>query len=844
MMGKRGIILGASLLAFSSPALAQERGARSGEKSVAMESVIIVTARRRDESVQDVPGVVNAVTSDALGKLNIRDFKDISTIVPGLDLAPNNAPVSGTGIGSISTVRGVAFDVGAAGNNGTIQFYMNDAAVDSGTLFTGMFDVGRIEVLRGPQGTLRGRSAPSGSINIIFKRPDLYEVGGNASFTVNDIHGYNFNGALNVPVIAEKLAVRIAGMVSDDQFNRVRPLARASSQVPVNRSDNETNGIRVSVSADPFEGLLKLDFMYQSIDRKNVFYDQVQSISEFAGTAAGAEFIGARDRKGVPSFAKDYKYRFKTYQWQAQLSHWDQQLTYIGHLQRNDIRTTNPFDPAAVFDNPFGPLMVSDALGRSHPTGDIAGLDQYTETAADSDSHEVRLQNEVRLFGMIDYTVGYLNYRADTPSALERYGATVALPSFTGGQPTILFVLKAPFIRYNKTNEESVFGNLNFHLGERTELSAGIRRIWYKVNSGLLNLDAGGAAAGVPVSYDFPAGLTVDNLALKQDESKRATVYIASLKHNFTDTLMAYSTYGRAWRPGRVLIGTPPNPASELWTSFLNSGDETSDSYEVGVKSEWFDQRVVFNLSGYYQKFRNYGYSANNVLTVVPSTVAGGTPSITPRNFLATVPVEVKGIEAELMARPTDRWTLGATLAFADGKIKNGLIPCVDVDGDNVPDTAVPNPAAYATAAGADNVNGCRVTQKSNNAPRWSGTVQAEYAMPLATLGDGYLRGLLSWKGDSSGNPTNPNDSVKAFGILNLYGGLRAVDGSWDISVYAKNVAKTFRVLDRTSAPLSTLIASAIPGISIPSTGNGYYGITVTEPREFGINLRVAFGSR
>src|SRR3546814_18070537 len=104
--------------------------------------------------------------------------------------------------------------------------------------------------------------------------------------------------------------------------------------------------------------------------------DVCSSDLEFAGTAAGAEFIGARDRKGVPSFAKDYRYKFKTYQWQAQLSHWGQRLTYIGHLQRNDIPTINPFDPAAVFDSPYGPLMVTDALGRSHPTGDTARLDQ------------------------------------------------------------------------------------------------------------------------------------------------------------------------------------------------------------------------------------------------------------------------------------------------------------------------------------------------------------------------------------------------------------------------------------------------------------------------------------
>jgi iron complex outermembrane recepter protein len=110
----------------------------------------------------------------------------------------------------VSTVRGVNFDTNSSGSNATVQFYLNDAVISAGFLQQTMFDVGQIEVLRGPQGTLRGIAAPSGSITVTTRRPDLNEFGGYVTGTVNTIGGINANGAVNVPVIKDILAVRVA----------------------------------------------------------------------------------------------------------------------------------------------------------------------------------------------------------------------------------------------------------------------------------------------------------------------------------------------------------------------------------------------------------------------------------------------------------------------------------------------------------------------------------------------------------------------------------------------------------------------------------------------------------
>jgi iron complex outermembrane receptor protein len=162
-------LAGVSLWSLAAPAYAQNAAAEEGTD----DEVIIVQARRRDEAIQDVPMVVQAVTAQELNKLNIREFQDVQTLVPGLSLAQ-----SANGIGVQTTLRGIAFDVNASGNNGTVEFYMNDAPISAGILFQSMFDVAQIEVLRGPQGTLRGRASPSGSITVTTRKPDLSEAGG------------------------------------------------------------------------------------------------------------------------------------------------------------------------------------------------------------------------------------------------------------------------------------------------------------------------------------------------------------------------------------------------------------------------------------------------------------------------------------------------------------------------------------------------------------------------------------------------------------------------------------------------------------------------------------------
>lgn len=815
-------LLSVSFFAIASPSFAQETAAPDTTPSAYGTDDIIVTARRRDESVQDVPAVVNAVTADTLEKLNLREFEDIQAVVPGLSLVAN-----ANGVGSVNTIRGVNFDVNVSGNAATVEFYYNDAPISSNAVLQGLFDVGQIEVLRGPQGTLRGRASPSGAINITTRKPNLYEVGGNVNATVNDINGYNFNGALNVPVIEGKLGVRVAGIISDDDGSRVRPFNDPDAKLR-----NSTEGARYSVSADPLNGMLLLDFSYQTLTHNSLQYSQVQSIQDYdpESPLASPNFIRAKDRMAVAGrYPLDVRQKFKMYHWQAQLNLWDQRLTYVGLRTTQYLDGINPQDNAGIFLNQTAPLSY---FGGVSPTGGIIGIPTgrsapyawHSITRSKNTSHEVRLQNDTRIAGMFDYVAGFMQYDTGSDTDFDRSVGVIATP-FPPQAPTeIAQIYSVPLVRYIDELERSVFGNLTAHIGEATEISGGLRHIWYETTSGLTTFG-------------------IEDPGLRREFDTTATIWTASAKHRVNDNLMVYASAGSSWRPNTVVIGGPVN-ASPFQLQFQGTPAEKSKSYEVGFKSSWLDNRLRVNVTGFYQKFKNYPYRALvGPWSIVPASYNPNDLSqlrVEQVQYVAAVPVTVKGMEAEVTFAPLPNLNLGANVSYALGKIENGLVPCTDINQDGLPDldAGQPNAQDLFAATGTDFVSACNVNQRSANSAPWSGSFTAEYTHPISDSLDGYLRGLYTWKGGSQGEPMSPIDSVEGYGILNLYGGVRHPDGNWEVSLYAKNLTNTFRVLSneglRSTATLSHGTLSY----------TNYYGISVTEPREFGINVKVAFGSR
>lgn len=814
---------GASFVALiaSMPVMAQDAPV-AGKPAVAdiINADIIVEARRRDESVQDVPLVVNTVTAQKIEALNLRDFKDIQTVVPGLTMNSN-----ANGIGTTSSVRGVNFDANAAGNNGTIEYYLNESPITSGALFNAMYDIGQIEVLRGPQGTLRGRAAPSGSITIAHRKPDLDVAGGTATGTLNDIHGINVNAAVGVPIIAGKLAVRVAGLIENGRGNLVRSIN--SDTQPLAR----TKSGRIFLRFEPTD-FLNFETMYQRTEIRAKQFDQV-ACGFLLGVGTQAQcpvLIEPKDRLAIERLPVSSKSVYDIFTGKAAARFAGQQLVYVGSYTHQKV---DAFDAQ---DN-----------GNAYPA---LNLGQFASNNTKIKVHELRLQNEERVAGAFDYVAGYFNSRLTAPTYLlsQRFVGTVAAPS----------VFTSASLRATRTSEESFFGNLSFHLGDRTEFSAGARNIKIKQVSSLGSVTVPGASAttGVPspgpVATDVSGIVlsgTVNNLAFGNvDRSFAKTIYSASAKHRFSDDMMVYANFGTSFRPGNNVVRATVNArASALETSFLILPSETSKSYEIGLKSQLFDKKLTLNVAAFRQDFKNYPFrSPSGVFYLDYTTATTPAPGrIQTFNFVSPVPVRVNGFELEANWQPDSSLNLTANVAYALGKIRNGQVACVDLNGDSIPDnvTSAPSAAALFAAVGTNNVSTCPVNFRSATASPWNGNIQAEYSLPVAKTSEGFARALISYNGSSLNDPANALDNYGSAARVNLYVGIRDEDGRWELTLYGKNILNNADIRSTSNGPAfstvgATTINSPYVGLGTPTSPG------LVAPQEFGITARFSFGGR
>ncbi|MBP6682983.1 MAG: TonB-dependent receptor plug domain-containing protein, partial [Halioglobus sp.] len=166
---------------------------------------VVVTAQKRTENVRDVAATVNVVSGANIERFAAFDFTALQQQTAGLTLAQPNAR------NSTISMRGVSIDP-EAGVTAAVDVYWNDAVVRADVAFNQMYDLERVEILRGPQGTLQGRTSPAGAINMITRRASLDEASGFVQGSVSDNDGYNTQAAYGAPLIDGVLGVRVAGV--------------------------------------------------------------------------------------------------------------------------------------------------------------------------------------------------------------------------------------------------------------------------------------------------------------------------------------------------------------------------------------------------------------------------------------------------------------------------------------------------------------------------------------------------------------------------------------------------------------------------------------------------------
>lgn len=795
---------------------------------------IVVTARRVAENLQDVPQTVTAVTSDTVEKLALTQFQDVAAVVPGLTLGNGSAATGGFAAPSI---RGVPYDF-IASSSPTVDIYLNEVPFEARLAFAGIFDIGDIQVLQGPQGTARGRTAPSGAILISSRRPDLEEFGGTITGLAATHAEYNVQGALNVPVIPGVLGIRAAGLYNSTEGNFVR-----SVNSTVDPHQRDLAG-RLSVLFEPSPDF-DAQVTYQHADQNVTSFSPVTgsgsagalnsdgTANPFAPPNFNGPALTAADRRGVDDFPSQFDFKYDLVTGQANANLFGHRLSYVGGYLETRFHNVASQDPGNLIQ---GVGVFQDSRQKSYTI-----------------SQEVRIASEPGQF--LDYTLGYYFFKNKGDSTNPQtqvylpgaFGPVEPYdPSALNFRYTLPLVTTAP----GQRTENSFFATATLHPGPKTELTLGGRYLILKQSNQILVNLGGGYAVATP-SFGFPCDALAPGLVasdypgycdfpvpapgivgdFRRSQKEKPFVYNASVSHRFTDDILAYGTIASSYRLGFFNIGVNNGDNDPLLQRLAFPTPEKSTSFEVGLKTSWLDNRLRINVAAFYQKFKDMLFQTQAVPYL---SVAGPARQVSSFGFNVNADAIVKGFNLDVAFQPSRNFSLSAGLAYAKARVDDDDVPCRDVNFDGVPD-AVGSPTVAQFDAAGVYVATCRTNETITRDPFWKGTLQSEWLQPINSVAEGYVRGLLTY------NSSNPNKNagfkVDSYALLNLYAGVRSPDGAWDLGLFLRNVTNTGEQLSRGEDDVNQ--SGAIPfGLA------GYRSTTYTPPRQFGISLRYAFGSR
>jgi len=858
------ILAGPGLLAIAAGAHAQP-AANTPEVEKELLGEIVVTARRQAETLQDVPQTVSVVTDKVLEEYVIIDFEDISQIVPGITLEGGT-----TGYQSNASVRGVRFQIESQASGPTTQFYVNEAPIEANSVFQAQYDIGQIEVLKGPQGATRGLSAPSGAFTLTTRPAD--PAGGWNGFiatTFDDHDGMNVQAALNVPIWEDKLALRVAGQMDESNANSIESINGIDDPL------QDTDSYRASLTFTPADWF-RARLMYQWLERRQETYGQYYVGPGATPANPNQQPLTQDQLRSLRDNPSTNDQRSEVATVNLDFSFAGQVLSYIGGWNDFELEDDSEGDPNNFIVGPALPL-------DNHAT---------TEWT----SHELRLSNEERLFnGLLDYSVGafYQSIQGLTnnPSTSGYWpGSFGALGAVTGTTFIDDYQRITRVLSERDNSEESYYAGVDLHLLKGLEVSLGVRHIISKrdqvltarqegkgpnglqlVNRGVVancsgpitGLQVGGAAGftlgnGTLQPSTFYPG-TCDaafatpfplNLSPPIKDTTEDDVWNVAVSYEFTDNLMTYATAGTSFRNGPAFVvgGPGTNCLSTAYCQqYVTLNPETSIGYEVGFKSYLFERRGYFELALFQQTFDGF-----IVRGVGAPYRRGTTPLVSTGVFTYNADVVVEGFDALFNFDITDNWDAGLSVSYSDGQYDDALVPCRDSNFDGIPDAnplpgATPaNPLgtgpAWDAAGGPPGPAVCANSDSATRAPPWNASLRSEFDFPAFTGTTAFIRGLYTYYAENDNAQEDQNFVVDAYGVLNLYIGLRSDSGTWDVQVFARNVLE-----DDTLRGFSDDFVST--GFSNPTNQQPYFPQTVqynsfsiVPEREIGVTLRYNFG--
>ena len=754
---RRAIIV---TLAFAAaPAFAQQTTQTEEGRTI---EHIIVTAQKREQSLQDVPIVVTAVSEQLLQDTGVKDIKDLTVLTPGMTVTSTSSEASTT-----ARIRGI----GTVGDNPGLESSVG-VVIDgvyrprNGVGFGDLGELERIEVLKGPQGTLFGKNTSAGVINIVTKKPE-FDFGSQVEVTAGNYGILEGSASITGP-FNDKVAGRlfVAARERDGYLDVNRGAGPRTETEDMDRDVVTVRGQLLFNVTDDFNIRLVGDYS----ERDESCCGGPQIVRSVLAPAIDALSGGRGVNLPADAFDRD---------------------VYMNRSDRQKIKDTGG---AAEINYDFGPATLTsisayrvwESTNGQDP--DFSAADIWYRAPDGNHSTEfTQFSQEFRLAGdtdRVNWLVGAFYAREDLDSLQQlQYGTQFRdyLIAVTQGAaapflPAQFYVAGTGQLDTHKQESESwaLFTNNSIRITDALELTLGLRYTseskdldtFYRnthTGAGCQTLRANAATIGaLPAPLPqliFGYGCTAftdpnyNNLDNSQSIDESEWSGTAKVAYRFTDSVMTYLSYARGYKAGgfnldRVRIGGPLG-VPDLDTSF---DKELVDSYEVGVKTQWFGNSLLLNASVFYQDYTDFQLNTFDGVQCIVTSVDQ---------------VTSEGVDLDILwFTPLEQLTIQGGITYADTKIKD--------------------PVALQNA-GLFDPN--RKNDRLSFAPEWSASLALTFEQPIGT--DLVWRTNVGAKYTSeynTGSNLAPQKMQDALTLVNARTGLGADDESWMIEIWAQNL--------------------------------------------------------
>ncbi|USI74686.1 TonB-dependent receptor [Sphingomonas morindae] len=722
---------------------------------------ITVTARHQVERAQDVPIALSVVSGSALEKTGGYTIADLTQRVPSLTAFNSNPRNSSLGI------RGIGVSSASDGLDSSVGVYVDNVYLGRpGMALQDLIDVDRVEVLRGPQGTLFGRNTSAGVVNVTTRGPSFdWGVTGEVSGGTYAYHQERLS--VTGPIVSDLLAFRITG------FDTHR-----NGTIDNDTTGKAGNGInrqggRAQLLLTPSNKLKLRAIIDYSRESDTCCVSAIKTVLPPAISSGTKRTLATLAQMGwTPTASNDHvvwdaPQLMRTHQWGASLqADWDLGFAIATSVTNYRYWYFNPLQESD--STPFDILDRNVAITRDRQ------VSQEFRLASDS-TRRFSWQIGAYYFHqqLLDHYI--LNqFGSDASAFFTRYLRTA--------NPSAAAVSIAPGSQYLDDVDTSVdslaaFGQANFKITPTLTLTGGVRYTHDK-RSGVSDTSTVGtpyAATSIPFHYDV--SVKGNNVS-----------WLGSLSWKPTGTLLAYASASTGYKGAGLNLNSSTSSGTPLILK-----PEKVHSYEVGVKQQFFDQRVTLNIDGYWTQLS--GLQAN----IYP--INGG------KSYLANVGnVRARGIEVEGQWRVADGLSLSANGAFNDTRYSRYRNAPCPVGGAAVCD-----------------LTGKRVYQS----PKWVANAIADYRFDAGHGVTPYVIGRYAYRSSMFGTVDDgPYGRIPGYGLASFRVGATFANGRYDASAWVENAFdKTF---------YTNLNALAVVG-----AGTYGYGGQIGAPRTVGGTVRV-----